>query len=466
MEYRTEMEKTMENFYQKNEQVGSVAFLTLGCKVNSYETNAMEKLFIEAGYEIKEFDDTADVYVINTCTVTNMADRKSRQMLHKAKKKNKDAVIVAVGCYVQAAQEELKEDSAIDLIVGNNQKKDIVALVEAYRQGTTLEEMKLPDMKQEQSYEELQIEDAGEKTRAYIKIQDGCNQFCSYCIIPYVRGRIRSRNEEDIIQEVKRVVSHGYKEVVLTGIHLSSYGVDLQGEKNFVALEGKPLLSIIEKVSEVKGLERIRLGSLEPRIITESFVKELSAIKKVCPHFHLSLQSGCDATLKRMNRKYTSKDYEDGCQILRKYYDRPAITTDIIVGFPEESEEEFLITKNFAKKIQFSDVHIFKYSMRKGTVAARIKNQIPEQVKHQRSMELIALGREMTRNYESSFFKEPQNILVEETIEIDGTFYETGHNERYMKLYVKKGESENHGLIRMVEILEILEDGKIICRYI
>lgn len=456
----------MDKFYQSKGQTSSVAFLTLGCKVNSYETNAMEKLFMEAGYDIREFDDTADVYVINTCTVTNMADRKSRQMLHKAKKKNEDAVIVAVGCYVQAAKEDLKEDSAIDIIIGNNQKKDIVTLVEAYRKGKTLNEMELLDMRQEQSYEELQIEDAGEKTRAYIKIQDGCNQFCSYCIIPYVRGRIRSRSEEEILQEVKRVVSHGYKEVVLTGIHLSSYGVDLQGEKNFVALEGKPLLSIIEKVNEIDGLERIRLGSLEPRIITERFVEKLSSVKKVCPHFHLSLQSGCDATLKRMNRKYTTKDYEDGCQILRKYYDRPAITTDIIVGFPEESNEEFCITKEFVKRIQFSDVHIFKYSMRKGTVAAKMECQIPEQIKHERSVELISLGKEMTYAYETSFLKEQQTLLVEETVELDGYFYETGHTERYMKLYVKKGESDNHGLVKKAEILKILEDGKIICRYV
>lgn len=454
----------MEKVCHKTQNKKSVAFLTLGCKVNSYETNAMEKLFLEDGYEIKDFNDTADIYVINTCTVTNMADRKSRQMLHKAKKRNPNGIIVAAGCYVQASKEILEEDSSIDIIVGNNQKKHIVSIVEAYQIGE--QNSYLLDMGEEQEYEELRIEAAGEKTRAYIKIQDGCNQFCSYCIIPYVRGRIRSRSEDEILKEMERVVKHGYKEVVLTGIHLSSYGVDVVGEKNFVVMEGKPLLSIIKKISEVDGIERIRLGSLEPRIITEAFVEQLYEIKKVCPHFHLSLQSGCDTTLKRMNRKYTTKEYEKGCTILRKYYDRPAITTDIIVGFPEETKEEFSKTKEFVKKIGFFDVHIFKYSMRKGTLAAKMKHQIAEDIKHERSTELIQTGKELTRQYESTFLGEKTDALVEETVVIDGKTYETGHNERYMKLYMLKEKGEHQGEILKVEISHILEDGRIICNYI
>lgn len=454
------MEKKCHNTIEKK----SAAFLTLGCKVNSYETNAMKKLFTEAGYEIKEFEDTADVYIVNTCTVTNMADRKSRQMLHKAKKKNPNGIIVAAGCYVQASQEKAEEDSSIDIIVGNNQKKDIVFIVEAYAKGDR--NYNLLNMNEEQEYEELYIENAGEKTRAYIKIQDGCNQFCSYCIIPHVRGRIRSRGEEEILKEMERIVEHGYKEVVLTGIHLSSYGVDLLGEKNFTVLEGKPLLSIIQKISEIDGIERIRLGSLEPRIITEAFVKQLSAIHKVCPHFHLSLQSGCDATLKRMNRKYTTNEYEEGCEILRKYYDRPAITTDIIVGFPEETDEEFSETKKFVQNIGFSDVHIFKYSMRKGTLAAKMKGQIAEEAKHHRSIELIEIGKELTRQYESAFLGEQTSVLVEETVELGGTPYETGHNERYMKLLIPVETEEHQGEICRVEMKQILEDGTIICNYI
>lgn len=454
------MEKICHNTIEKK----SAAFLTLGCKVNSYETNAMKKLFTEAGYEIKEFEDTADVYIVNTCTVTNMADRKSRQMLHKAKKKNPNGIIVAAGCYVQASQEKAEEDSSIDIIVGNNQKKDIVSIVEAYAKGDR--NYNLLNMNEEQKYEELYIENAGEKTRAYIKIQDGCNQFCSYCIIPHVRGRIRSRGEEEILKEMERIVEHGYKEVVLTGIHLSSYGVDLHGEKNFTVLEGKPLLSMIQKISKIDGIERIRLGSLEPRIITEAFVKQLSAIHKVCPHFHLSLQSGCDATLKRMNRKYTTKEYEESCEILRKYYDRPAITTDIIVGFPEETDEEFSETKKFVQKIRFSDVHIFKYSMRKGTLAAKMKGQIAEETKHHRSIELIEIGKELTRKYESDFLGEQTYVLVEETVELDGTSYETGHNERYMKLLIPVETEGCKGEICRVEMKQVLEDGTIICNYI
>lgn len=460
----------MSHFCEQNERKGKVAFLTLGCKVNSYETNAMEQLFVEAGYELTEFQNKADIYVINTCTVTNMADRKSRQMLHRAKKMNPKAVIVAAGCYVQASPEEAKKDGAIDIIVGNNQKKEIVSVVEAYRkERQNTEEHKecaaLVDMMEPQDYEELSIVNAGEKTRAYIKIQDGCNQFCSYCIIPYVRGRIRSRSEEDIISEVKRLAESGYQEVVLTGIHLSSYGVDLQGEKNFVLLEGKPLLSIIRKVSEVEGIKRIRLGSLEPRIVTESFTKELAAIEKVCPHFHLSLQSGCDETLKRMNRKYSAAEYKNGCDILRKYFEHPAITTDVIVGFPEETEEEFAVTKTFLEEIAFSDVHIFKYSMRKGTVAAKNKNQVPETQKHERSNQLIALGKKMQSAYEAGFAGCETLVLVEEKVTIKGEEYYVGHNERYVKLAlpVKTETKDLHNQIIAVKVIGNVAENVLLC---
>ncbi len=461
----------MNDFCEKKEQKGKVAFLTLGCKVNSYETNAMEKLFVDVGYQLVDFQKEADIYVINTCTVTNMADRKSRQMLHKAKKLNPNGVIVAVGCYVQASFEEAKKDEAIDVIIGNNQKKQIVSIIEEYqkekeqKQEKQMEEnVSLLDMRKIQDYEELSIENAGEKTRAYIKIQDGCNQFCSYCIIPYVRGRIRSRSEEDILSEVKRLSKHGYKEVVLTGIHLSSYGVDLEGEKNFVALEGKPLLSIIKKVSEIPSIERIRLGSLEPRIVTEAFVEQLAKIKKVCPHFHLSLQSGCDETLKRMNRKYTSLEYKKGCAILRKYFENPAITTDVIVGFPEETNEEFETTKAFLKEIAFSDVHIFKYSMRKGTVAAKNPKQVPESIKHERSSQLIALGKEMQLDYEQLFIGKKETVLIEETVTIEGKKYFVGHNERYVKLVIEKqGEQEDlHNKMVVVNVIEKIGENMLL----
>ncbi len=453
----------MSHFFGKKEQKKTVAFLTLGCKVNSYETNAMKKLFVDADYELVEFHEKADIYVINTCTVTNMADRKSRQMLHKAKKRNKEAVIVAAGCYVQASFEEAKKDEAIDIIIGNNQKNQIVSVVESYQQERRQKEENkeftaLIDMKEPQDYEELSIENAGEKTRAYIKIQDGCNQFCSYCIIPYVRGRIRSRSEEDILSEVRKLAEKGYQEVVLTGIHLSSYGVDLQGEKNFIVLEGKPLLSIIQKISEIDFVKRIRLGSLEPRIVTERFVAELAKIEKVCPHFHLSLQSGCDETLKRMNRKYTAKEYKKGCDILRKYFEYPAITTDIIVGFPGETKEEFEITKAFLKEIAFSDVHIFKYSMRKGTAAAKNPNQIPESIKHERSSQLIALGKEMQNAYEEVFIGKEEMVLIEETIAIEGKEYFVGHNERYVKLVIAK---ENDREDFHNQILHVKVTGKV-----
>lgn len=416
-----------------------VAFYTLGCKVNSYETEAMKRLFIDANYEVVDFSEKADIYVINTCSVTNMADRKSRQILHRAKKTNPDSVVVAVGCYVQAAGEELKKDNAIDVIVGNNLKSKIVNFVEEYMSNRAGYNDMLEDISNIPTYDSLYIENAGEKTRAFIKIQDGCNQFCSYCIIPYTRGRIRSRELADIQREVEGLVSRGYKEIVLTGIHLSSYGADV-AKKNFVSLKGEPLLKVIEALHDIGGVERIRLGSLEPRIITEEFTRKLSSFHKVCPHFHLSLQSGCDETLRRMNRHYTTKEYQKGCDILRRYFENPALTTDVIVGFPGETEEEFKTTEQFLKDIAFSQLHIFKYSPRKGTKAAIMQNQIPEQEKTQRSNLLQNIDEALQKEYRNYFVARKEKVLFEEVIELEGEQYIIGHNERYLKIGVRYEE--------------------------
>lgn len=434
----------MNEIHVENSMERSVAFLTLGCKVNSYETNAMEKLFLESGYEIKEFSKKAQVYVINTCTVTNMADRKSRQMIHRAKKINPQGVVVAVGCYVQAAKDEIELDPAIDIVIGNNQKNQIVSMVEQYLSGNSVEE-KIMDVNQTDFFEELSIESSGEQTRAYIKIQDGCNQFCSYCIIPYVRGRIRSRQAQEIIAEVQRLRDRGYKEVVLTGIHLSSYGVDFLEDNDFVKAAGKPLLDLIKEINQVEGIQRIRLGSLEPRIITQEFADELSKSEKFCPHFHLSLQSGCNETLQRMNRKYTAEEYYEKCQILRKNFKDPAITTDVIVGFPGETEEEYEKTKAFLEKVAFSDMHIFKYSKRKGTQAADMDTQVPDTEKHRRSEELIKLAKKMNGNYKQLFMGKKEKVLIEELVQIDGKEYQVGHNERYLKIAISNEERHaNH----------------------
>ena len=426
------------NKYSDNNK--SVAFLTLGCKVNSYESDAMQRLFEEAGYQIKEFSEIADVYVVNTCTVTNIADRKSRQMLHKAKKLNRDSVVVAVGCYVQASKEALEADEAIDLVVGNNQKQNIVSLVESYFEDNNLREAYV-DISQERNYEAMTINGAGAKTRAYIKVQDGCNQFCSYCIIPYTRGRVRSRNLIEIVTEITGLVQAGYKEVVLTGIHLSSYGIDFDADTT--------LLTLIKAISLIEGLERIRLGSLEPRIVTEELVSVLSKNKKFCPHFHLSLQSGCNETLKRMNRRYSAEEYYDKCCLIREYFDKPAITTDIIVGFPQETETEYDTTVEFVKKVEFAQIHVFKYSMRKGTKAAEMAGQVNDSIKHERSEKLIALGNELREKYESSFLGTKQSILVEESVTIREKEYQIGHNERYVKLAV---ESEKDLTNQIVEV--------------
>ena len=414
------------------------ALHNLGCKVNAYETEAMQQLLEEAGYEIVPFQEKADVYVINTCSVTNIADRKSRQMLHRAKKMNPDAVVVAAGCYVQAAGEELKKDASIDVIIGNNRKKDLVPLLDEYFAGKHVEEDSLIDIGKTREYEALHINKIADHTRAFIKIQDGCNQFCSYCIIPYTRGRVRSRKPEEIMEEIQGLVDKGYREVVLTGIHLSSYGLDL---------DGITLLDMMVKVDKIQGLERLRLGSLEPRIVTEEFTRTLAGLRTICPHFHLSLQSGCDATLKRMNRRYTTEEYEKGCQILRKYFDRPAITTDVIVGFPQETEEEFAQTVEFLKRIHFYEMHVFKYSRRAGTRAADMPGQLTENQKGQRSDVLLKLDQEMSLEYRKSFLGEEKEVLMEEKIVIDGTEYLVGHTREYVKAAIPWEEGKKGAMI-------------------
>lgn len=474
------------------------ALHNLGCKVNAYETESMQQILEAAGYEIVPFDQKADVYVINTCSVTNIADRKSRQMLHRARKKNPDSVVVAAGCYVQTAAEQAKLDESIDILIGNNKKHELVELLEEFfakREGISMNQntilqneacenrqeaeqqsrsskpqntmlqnekgnvwntalqkeehgngqqpvsqkeekaVEIVDISKEQAYEELTISRTAEHTRAFIKVQDGCNQFCSYCIIPYARGRVRSRRLPEVIKEVEALAKNGYREVVLTGIHLSSYGIDFPES-------GINLLTLIQKVHEIAGIERIRLGSLEPKIITEEFVKKLSKLPKVCPHFHLSLQSGCDATLKRMNRKYTCEEYKRGCDILRRYFEHPAITTDVIVGFPGETEEEFEITRKFLKEIAFFEIHIFKYSVRKGTKAATMEQQVPEEIKSQRSDILFADLEPMNQEFLRWYQGKCVEALLEERIFHNGKEYFVGHTKEYVKTAVLRNTEE------------------------
>ncbi len=414
------------------------ALHNLGCKVNAYETEAMQHLLEEAGYEIVPFTQKADVYVINTCSVTNMADRKSRQMLHKAKKNNPDSIVVAAGCYVQTSEKEVLNDLSVDIVIGNDRKHDLVRLLEEYSMDSVNDTVDdINDGKHD--FEELFIDQTKEHTRAFIKVQDGCNQFCSYCIIPYARGRVRSRRFENVIAEVERLAANGFKEVVLTGIHLSSYGVDFE--------EATGLLELIQAVNAVKGIERIRLGSLEPKIVTEHFASELSKLDKICPHFHLSLQSGCDATLKRMNRKYTTKEYERGCELLRKYFVHPAITTDVIVGFPGETEEEFEQTKAYLEHIHFYEMHIFKYSKRKGTRAAVMPDQIDEQVKAARSEKLIALGHDMSKEFRKFYIGKNEEVLFEEKAVIGDKEYFVGYTKEYVKVAKKTEENLENQIV-------------------
>ena len=411
------------------------ALHNLGCKVNSYETEAMQQLLEAAGYQIVDFEEKADVYIINTCSVTNVADKKSRQMLHRAKAKNPEARVVAAGCYAPAAGEKLLEDTAIDLVIGNNKKAELVQLLEERLAGREPQDAVI-DISAAQEYEALHIERQADHTRAFIKVQDGCNQFCSYCIIPYTRGRVRSRRPEDVEEEVRTLAEKGYQEIVLTGIHLSSYGTDFKEEP-------QDLLELTKRLHQIPGVKRIRFGSLEPRLITEEFVRELSAMEKICPHFHLSLQSGCDATLKRMNRHYTCEDYLYRCGILRKYFRDPAITTDVIVGFPGETDEEFAETKKFLETVHFYEMHVFKYSRRAGTRADRMPDQVPEPVKTKRSAELLALEKEMSKAYRASFLGRETEVLLEEPVEIGGARYMMGHTKEYVKAAVPEAGGKN-----------------------
>lgn len=424
------------------------ALHNLGCKVNSYETEAMTQLLKKAGYEIVSFQDQADVYIINTCSVTNMADRKSRQMLHKAKKQNPNAVVVATGCYVQTATEKVAQDLSIDLVVGNNRKKDIVEILNEYyaekEAGEQVKEEYVIDINHTDEYEDLEISTVTEHTRAHLKIQDGCNNFCSYCIIPYARGRIRSRTMESIKAELERLSASGFKEIVLTGINLSCY------EDN-----GKKLIDVIEMADNVNGIERIRLGSLDPEVVTEDFVERLGKVKKICPQFHFSLQSGCDKTLKAMNRHYTSDEYYEKCQLIRKYIDNPAFTTDVIVGFPGETEEDYISSREFVKKVKFAELHVFKYSKRDGTVAAKMPNQIDEKIKTLRSEDLIKTGEELTKEFRQAKIGQDTTVLFEEKILLDNKEYWVGHTVDYIKIAVP--EKENlEGQIRKVNVKDFL----------
>ncbi|MDD6339781.1 MAG: tRNA (N(6)-L-threonylcarbamoyladenosine(37)-C(2))-methylthiotransferase MtaB [Butyrivibrio sp.] len=402
------------------------ALHNLGCKVNSYETQVMQQMMENAGYEIVPFgEEIADVYIINTCSVTNIADRKSRQMIHKARKINPDAIVVASGCYVESASDSADDD--IDIVIGNNEKSRLIEILEGYFAGEPLPEKSI--IGEINTFDEMKMDRPMEHTRAYIKIQDGCNRFCTYCIIPYVRGRIRSRDIENICEELKRIADSGCKEVVLTGIHLSSYGLDCPQN-------GYTLLDVIERANSIEGIERIRLGSLEPLIVTEEFVERLFRCEKVCPHFHLSLQSGCDETLRRMNRRYTTGEFYRGVELLRKYYDNPAITTDVIVGFPGETPEEFEITRQYLEKIKFYELHVFKYSRRKGTVADKMEGQLTDRIKSERSDVLLEMDEQFSNAYRASYIGKTTRILTEEIQEIGGEAYMTGYTDTYVKVAV------------------------------
>ena len=418
------------------------ALHNLGCKVNSYETDAMAQLLEKAGYEIVPFSEIADVYIVNTCSVTNMADRKSRQMLHKAKKQNPDAVVVATGCYVQTAVDKVKEDLAIDIIIGNNKKKEVVPILEEYFKEN--EKDFVIDINNTSEYEDLEISTVTEHTRAHMKIQDGCNNFCSYCIIPYARGRIRSRKMDSIREEMVRLAEKGFKEIVLTGINLGCYS---DGEKT--------LIDVIEMADEIEGIERVRLGSLDPEVITPDFVERIGKCRKICPHFHLSLQSGCNNTLKAMNRHYTAEEYFEKCEMLRSVFENPAFTTDIIVGFPGESDEDFEASLDFAKKVEFSRIHVFKYSKRDGTVAAKMPNQVDERIKTKRSDILIATVEELVKKYNENKLGTYDFVLWEERKQINGREYWVGHTTDYVEVALETDE-ELAGKIQKVALKDII----------
>ena len=424
------------------------ALHNLGCKVNAYETEAMQQILEEAGYEIVPFSEYADVYVINTCSVTNMADRKSRQMLHRAKKQNPDAIVVGAGCYVQTKEAQALVDESIDIVIGNNKKHELVPLLREYEASHRKMACVADINHEKQAYEELSLSRTAEHTRAFIKVQDGCNQFCTYCIIPFARGRVRSRELPDVLQEIRTLAKIGYREVVLTGIHLSSYGVD----------NGESLLHLIEAVHELEGIERIRLGSLEPRIVTDAFAKRLSELPKICPHFHLSLQSGCDTVLSRMNRRYDTAEYEVGCALLRRYFEHPAITTDVIVGFPGETDEEFETTERYLERIHFYEMHIFQYSRREGTKAAAMPDQVPEAVKKERSEKLLALGHRMSGEFRRYYLGRQVTALLEEEFLYDGKRYYTGYTKEYVKVAVETEKDLSNTFVTGTLKTQLTED--------
>lgn len=424
------------------------ALHNLGCKVNAYETEAMQQILEEAGYEIVPFSEYADVYVINTCSVTNMADRKSRQMLHRAKKQNPDAIVVGAGCYVQTKEAQALVDESIDIVIGNNKKHELVPLLREYEAAHRKMACVADINHEKQAYEELSLSRTAEHTRAFIKVQDGCNQFCTYCIIPFARGRVRSRELPDVLQEIRTLAKSGYREVVLTGIHLSSYGVD----------NGESLLHLIEAVHELEGIERIRLGSLEPRIVTDAFAKRLSELPKICPHFHLSLQSGCDTVLSRMNRRYDTAEYEAGCALLRRYFEHPAITTDVIVGFPGETDEEFETTERYLERIHFYEMHIFQYSKREGTKAAAMPDQVPEAVKKERSEKLLALGHRMSEEFRRYYLGRQVTALLEEEFLYDGKRYYTGYTKEYVKVAVETKKDLSNTFVTGTLKTQLTED--------
>lgn len=459
------MLKTPQNTNEKIQN--TVALHNLGCKVNGYEMDVMQQNLQKSGYKIVPFDQKADIYIVNTCTVTNIADRKSRQMLHKAKKENPGAVVVAVGCYVQTGKDRIEKDDCIDLAIGNNKKKDLVPLLEEYLEnreknkenniseppdktlaGKTMENLEVPC-----DYEELKLTRTRENTRAFIKIQDGCNQFCSYCVIPFSRGRVRSRKPEDVVEEVKTLADAGFLEVVITGIHLSSYGLDFMEEapqyNQAVEHAGKLLLELLEQIDKIDKIKRIRLGSLEPRIISESFMEGLVKLKKVCPHFHLSLQSGCDTVLERMNRKYTTEEFEKKVELIRNTYEHPAITTDVIVGFPGETETEFEKTVEYLSNISLYELHIFKYSRRKGTVADTMKGQLTDAVKSQRSDVLSEIDEKCSKDFRAYYVGKNVDVLIEEYKEIDGETYQIGHTSEYVKVAVKSEKALTNTLCKV-----------------
>lgn len=428
-----------------------VAFLSLGCKVNYYETEKMKEKFGERGHMIVSFEEEADIYIINTCTVTNIADRKSRKMLHRARRMNGNALVVAAGCYVDSARKRGETDGSVDFFIGNGEKDHLVEILENA----------LRERESWTAQRKSEAAEGEEHTRAYLKVQDGCNQYCTYCIIPYVRGPLASKPEGQVVAEVEKLAEQGVQEVVLTGIHLSSYGVDFTEKKSFLELDGKPLLSLIQAVGKVQGIRRIRLGSLEPRIITHAFAEELAGQEKVCPHFHLSLQSGCDDTLKRMNRHYSGDEYLEKLEILRKYFVRPAITTDIIVGFPGETEEEFAATCAFAEGAGFAKIHVFKYSRRQGTMADAMEGQVPEQVKAERSDRLIQIGRELEQAYGAPFLGQECQVLLEEISRIQGKDFLVGYHERYVRVAIPVGDrKEAERLCNQIMPVRICEQGE------